>query len=77
MYSIEKLKKMFLKGELKSNIYSSVNENEEVVIVVVQEGVGFNIQTNQANGWVRADSYDYDYDNSIWIHGESYAERWK
>lgn len=75
MYNIEDLKEMFLKGELKSNMYSSVNEDGEVVTVMVQEGVGFDIRTNQINGWVRVDSYDYD--DGIWIQGESYAGRWK
>lgn len=77
LYTIDKLKEMFKSGELKSNIYTSKNEEGCDVLVIVQEGVGFDIHTNQANGWIRVDSYDYDAENDIWSQGESYEGKWK
>lgn len=76
MITIKELKEMFLKGELKSNIYDSKNEDGETVLVLVQEGVGFDIHTHQANGWIRVDSYNYDAEDG-WTQGESYAGKWK
>lgn len=77
LYTIDKLKEMFITGELKTNIYCSKNEDGCDVIIIVQEGVGFDIHTNQKNGWIRVDSYDYDSENGIWSQGESYEGKWK
>lgn len=77
LLTIDKIKELFVEHKLDSGLYSSVNEDGCDVIVIIQEEVGFDIYTNQKNGWVRIDSYDYDSNDKTWTKSESYGGKWK
>lgn len=77
LLTIDKIKEMFVENKLESGLYSSTDEDGCDVIVIVQEDVGFDIHTNQKNGWVRIDSFDYDSEDKTWTRGESYGGKWK
>lgn len=77
IYTIDKLKEMYTEGSLKTGLYTSRNEDGCDILLGVQQGVGFDIHTNQENGWIRVDSYDYDVENNTWTQSESYEGKWK
>lgn len=74
--SIEELKEQYLLGQLKQGIYGSVNEDMEDVTVLIDRECGFDIYTNQSNGWVRLDCYDYDSIDKSWSYSEMYKGKW-
>lgn len=75
-YNIEDLKEMFIRGLLEPNFYSSVNEDGCSVLIKVGSN-GFQIDTNQENGWICSVEYLYDKDNDEWTTSESYEGKWK
>ena len=42
----------------KSGIYDGTNEDDEMIIVSIENGVGIRITTFQHNGWTRIEDYD-------------------
>ena len=46
--------------ETESGLYSGVNEDGDKVAVLVEQGVGLEVLTNQKNGWIRVNEYDED-----------------
>ena len=76
MISIEQLKEQFKNGTYEESLYSSKNENGDDVAVMIGQN-GFDIHTNQPNGWIRVDSYEYDSSDDTWTYTESYNGRWK
>ena len=77
IYTIDKLKEMYINGELETGLYTSKDEDGCDVLLVVQQGVGFDLHTNQKNGWIRVDSFDYDAEDKTFTRGESFEGRWK
>lgn len=45
-------------GKVKRGLYSSKNENGEDLTILVEDKRGFDVYTNQRNGWVRVNYYD-------------------
>lgn len=76
MKTIDELKELYIKGELNSILYSGKNE-DECDVVITTNSKGFTIATNQQNGWVRLDIYEYDAENNLWDYSESYDGKWK
>lgn len=76
MLSIDKLKEQFKNKEYEQSLYSSKDEDGNDVVVMIGQ-YGFNIHTNQPNGWIRVDSYEYDEENDTWFYTESYNGKWK
>ena len=74
--SIEELKETYLLGELEQGIYSTTNEDNEDITVLVDRENGFDVYTNQSNGWTRLDCYDYDSIDSTWSYSEMYRGKW-
>lgn len=75
-YNIDDLKEMFIRGMLEPNFYTSVNEDGCSVLIRVGKE-GFQIDTNQLNGWVRVNEYLYNKEDKSWTVSESYDGRWK
>lgn len=75
-YNIDDLKEMFIRGLLEPNFYTSVNEDGCNVLIRVGKD-GFQIDTNQENGWIRSDEYLYDKCDDLWTVSESYNGKWK
>ena len=76
LISISDLKKDYIMGKLEVGMYPSTNELDEDVTIMVGGGNGFDVHTNQTNGWVRIDYYDYDAEDDSWSQGESYNGKW-
>lgn len=77
LVSIEDLKRDYVAGKLKEGMYSSTNELGEDVTVMIGRDGGFDVHTNQNNGWVRIDYYDYDKEEDLWTQGETYNGKWE
>lgn len=75
--TIDKLKEMYIEGKLETGLYTSKDEDGCDVLLAVQQGVGFDLHTNQANGWIRVDSFDYDKENKTFTKTESFEGKWK
>jgi len=56
----------------KSNLYSTINEDGEDVVIALEQGVGMEVKTFQNNGWVRVNYYDANGAHD----GETFAGRW-
>lgn len=42
----------------KSDVLDGVDEDGNIIIVGIQQNVGFKISTHQSNGWIRINSYE-------------------
>lgn len=56
----------------ESNIYCTINEDGEDVVIVLEQGEGMEMKTFQNNGWVRVNYYDENGAHD----GETFAGRW-
>lgn len=74
---IDKLKEKFLSGELEKGMYSGKDSDGNDIILMVEPDVGFDIRTNQPNGWVRVNSFDYSKEDNEWTPSESFSGKWK
>ncbi|QOV08450.1 hypothetical protein Kirov_251 [Bacillus phage Kirov] len=57
----------------KSDLYSTINEDGEDVVIALEQGIGMEMKTFQNNGWVRVNYYDAGGAHN----GETFAGRWK
>ncbi|UUV46119.1 hypothetical protein [Bacillus phage vB_BanS-Thrax1] len=57
----------------KSDLYSTINEDGEDVVIALEQGKGMEMKTFQNNGWVRVNYYDGNGAHD----GETFAGRWK
>lgn len=71
--NIEELKQKFLNNELEKGLFTTKNEKGQDVIVGVGTD-GFQLSTQQSNGWTRINIYTYDKENKEWIYEESYEK---
>lgn len=67
--SIDDMKQRFILGLLEQGIFTSKNENNEDIIVSVGSN-GFQISTEQSNGWTRINIYTYE--GNQWTYEEMY-----
>jgi hypothetical protein len=58
--------------ETESGMYKGVNADKEVVWVMLEQGVGMDVHTNQSNGHVRIDDYNK---NGLKV-SETFNGRW-
>ncbi len=56
--NIRKLIKKIKSGKIKKDIYTSMNENKENVIIDCNDENHIVISTIQKNGWIRINEYD-------------------
>ena len=69
--TLDEMKQRFILGKLEPGIYSSKNENNDNLIVGIGNN-GFQISTEQANGWTRVNIYTYG--NGQWTEEEMYEK---
>lgn len=70
--SIDELKEKVKNGVYEPDIYTSSNEDGEMLAVTVKSKYEFRVSTYQNNGWTRIN--DYVYDEGCWTMSETYEK---